>query len=532
MGYRNKFKESNLPQSTSTHVEQTGTNFGAKHAADVHLMEYRGAFGEIEVIEDLPLVQIDAVYGVRTTDIETFTATGGSVAVKDDHTAKEFDCATGTSSGGYGLIRSIRAGRYRPGQGMKARFTAKFDAGIANCRLAAGLVTSGNELTFGYYSGTASNGTFDGTEFGILRRTGGRLEIQTLTLSASASGNETATITLDGTAYSVSLTSGDEAHNGYEIEIDSDFGSDKAWNAYQNGSTVVFISNSLGDKSGAMTFSSTGTAAGSFAETQAGADATDFFYTQSTWNIDTVNSTANNNFILDPSKGNVYQIQYQYLGYGRIVFGVENPKTGLIKDVHAVTYVNENTNPSMDNPTYKIGWFAASLGSTTDLHVYGASGCINLEGKKRPFRPNSAHGNTKSISTTNLTTVLALRIRTHFKGYVNLSEVFLRNIAIAVELSGNNTAEFEVHLNPTFSSGEPNWTYHDQNESIVEYDTAAGEISSATEILGGGLGRSSDKLIDLNGEGIVLSRGDILAIAVRPTGGTAQATAYATWNEE
>lgn len=39
------------------------------------------AFGDLQVIESSPVVQIEAVNGLRPkTDVETFTATGGSVS--------------------------------------------------------------------------------------------------------------------------------------------------------------------------------------------------------------------------------------------------------------------------------------------------------------------------------------------------------------------------------------------------------------------------------------------------------------------
>jgi hypothetical protein len=62
-------------------------------------------------------VQIEAVYGLRDkTDIETFSATGGSVAAEDTGTGTEFKCSTGTSVGAYGIIRSRRSTAYRAGQ--------------------------------------------------------------------------------------------------------------------------------------------------------------------------------------------------------------------------------------------------------------------------------------------------------------------------------------------------------------------------------------------------------------------------------
>ena len=197
------------------------------------------AFGSLSVSQSRPEVQIEAVYGLRDkTDIETFSATGGSVAAEDTGTGTEFKCSTGTSVGAYGIIRSRRSTAYRAGQGMLLRWTARFSEPVALGLQRAGGINAENELSFGY----------QGTDFGIFKRANGGLEIQTLTVTAGASGSETATITLDGTAYTVSLTSGTAAHNAYEIANDSDFATGSAWIALQNGDTVTFLAQSVGNK--------------------------------------------------------------------------------------------------------------------------------------------------------------------------------------------------------------------------------------------------------------------------------------------
>ena len=61
------------------------------------------------------------------------------------------------------------------------------------------------------------------------------------------------------------------------------------------------------------------------------------FIAQADWNRDTFES-------LDPQKGNVYEIKYQYLGFGNIDFYVEG-NNGFVL-VHRLEYVNKNILPS------------------------------------------------------------------------------------------------------------------------------------------------------------------------------------------
>jgi hypothetical protein len=70
------------------------------------------AFGDQRIVELAPRVQLAATYGLINTDvIETFTATGGSADVNNNL----YRCQTGTSAGGYGVLRSKDGVEYRPG---------------------------------------------------------------------------------------------------------------------------------------------------------------------------------------------------------------------------------------------------------------------------------------------------------------------------------------------------------------------------------------------------------------------------------
>ena len=166
--------------------------------------EERSAFGEPYAIPVTPILQLDALYGLPSTEFETFSASSGSATTERDM----FKVSTGTSVGGYGVIRSRRLARYRPGQGMMARFTASFTTPVAGTTQRAGFFAQEQALQIG----------FDGTRFGILRQNDGKAELRVLTLSAGASGaGETATITVNGTSYTVALTNSSIAQNAAEI---------------------------------------------------------------------------------------------------------------------------------------------------------------------------------------------------------------------------------------------------------------------------------------------------------------------------
>lgn len=479
------------------------------------LEERTNVFGDLVVSQDLPVVQIDALNGILPVH-ETFSATGGSVSWKKDHGGREFQCTTGTSVGGYGLIRSKKPVRYRPGQSTTLRYTARFSSPVALCAQRAGGITSGIELSFGH---DGANG------FGVLWRTGGRLEVRQLTLTVAASGAETATVTLDGTAYNISLTNTTLAENARTIAISTNFGTTQAWQAYQNGAKVTFIKNSVGSASGTYAYSSTGTSAGGFTTLGSGSAVTDTWIYQDNWD----NPSPFGKIPLDPTKGNVYQIEFGYLGYSGIRYYIMHPETNKFVLVHTIKYQNKYQVPHLDNPSFKIGWFAASLGSTTNTGVYGASAAGFISGKKRPLRNPVAHANSKSGVTTTLTNIISIRNRSEFLGLVNLSQIFPNIITAAVE--GTKPAIVEVHINATVA-GTQNWTYHAESESIVEYDTAGTTVTGGKEVFVIALGKSDTAVLDLQKYDIELDRNDVLTIAAKATTGTTDVSASVTWLED
>jgi hypothetical protein len=280
-----------------------------------------------------------------------------------------------------------------------------------------------------------------------------------------------------------------------------------------------------------MSFSSS-TATGNLVETAAGATEIDTFVEQADWNIDKMDGTGYSQMILDPQKGNVYQIRFQYLGYGAITYYIEDADSGKFVPVHRIQYANTNTSPSLSNPSLKIGWFAASLGSTTDLEMHGASGMIGVEGQQQPRRLPDAQVADKSSVGTSFTNILTIRNRSTFQGRVNLSEALPTLINVAVD--GTKISEYQVILNATLG-GEPNWTYEDEDHSIIEYDTAGTTATlngNSQLVTAGVLGKTSSGTVSFIDYDLHLVPNDTLTLAVRTTSGSTDAAASITWLED
>ena len=475
------------------------------------------AFGELLTAEPSPRIQLDAIYGIRS-NCETFQAGTGSVS--SDMTA--FVCATGAGVGGYGVIRSRRTIRSRPGQGSLFRFTALFDKANATALSlqAAGPFNATNAILVGY----------NGTKFGIMHRTDGRHETRTLTITTPAGGGENVSLTLNGVLYTIPVTSGTEAFNAYEIEAWLN-ANQSVWDAHQNGDTVVLFSRNPGAMSGSYSVASSGALVGNIVQDGAGVANTEEWVYQTPgvgeeqFNGDTLDGSGESGMTIDTGKMNLFVVS---IGYGGVVIYIENPETRKFIAVHTFRFPNNTIIPFFLNPSFKIGWVAASLGSTTNLTVKGVNCMGEIEGRTYPLNREKSHTNQKNVSST-LVSVLAIRVRDVYHDVVQLSEVIPKSVSVAVE--GTKSAEILVLLNPTFSS-TPNWFYKDVNESIVELDTSAGTMSSeGEEIDSDTVAGGSDDRFAL--DAVHLERDDILVVAAKIQGGSGNnVTAGITWIEE
>lgn len=119
------------------------------------------AFGSLEAVEMTPVIQGDFVYGLNTQVWSPAVVSGTGATV--DTNASRLRIQSGTNAAGYAYITTRRPVRYRAGQGMAARFTPIFTAGVANSLQLFGMGTLVTNAPYdGYFFG------FNGTSFGVV----------------------------------------------------------------------------------------------------------------------------------------------------------------------------------------------------------------------------------------------------------------------------------------------------------------------------------------------------------------------------
>ena len=488
------------------------------------------AFGEPLAISPTAVIQLDAIYGVTTDVVQLYTNGTGSVA---NAVAGMFQVSSGTTQGGYGVLRSKRFVRYRPGQGVVSRFTAAFTTGVANSLQLAGLANQENRVSFGY----------DGDRFGIVRSTGGKATILLMTMGTAPNATQTATITLNGVAYTVTLSSG--TVETAVTQIVNRVGGYGGWLFQQTDGAMLWLAPTLGPMNNTFSFTSTGNATATFNVKQAGVAQTDYWTYQTDWNVDRMDgsntiSTNPSGMTLDPTKLNVYQISLRWLGVGAISYALEDQASGTMVYVHREHYTNQHVRPHIDNPSFKIAYAAYNITNTANLTVKGASmygaveGTINQNeltrswsASKSGLAQNVTH-HLLSIKSSVITNGLAGANNGNY--VINIKEAIIKSLSVSVQ-STDPSAVYLFFEPRTFSS---TYTYYNIPfcNQVHAVDTGTFDTVLDTPVYTGLLAINGTINIDLSEYRITIPPGSWVSIALRSTNSISQATAALTWSED
>lgn len=476
-----------------------------------------GAFGELQVSTIHPFFQLDGLYGLSGDRFQLNASGSGSQLVDSDGL---MTVSSGTTAGSFSTLRSKRSVRYRPGQGSVARFTAMWPTGQTNgYQQVAGYINQNNVIGVGY--------NVNNSKFAVLRRSNSNGEVAKFTITAAATGSENVTFVLNDVVIPVPVTAGTIAHNTAEIGNFPFPG----WIVDHCEDTLHFLYNGPpADLTGAFSISSTGTLAGTYTELQAGETPTDRWTYQDSFNIDTLDGKGPSGMKLDTTKLNVFQIDFRWLGAGRIRYMVEDGRTGQLFPFHEEYYANSNVVPHVSNPSLRIGYAvvnaAPGLGTGTDVQVKGASMMGGIEGLVvRNNRTNSVSASSaaskSSGSDHHVLTIKNNRVNESGKPSVlNQREIIVQTISAAVVGTGtaSDPVQLKLYLNADTAT---NLLYTAIGDGSTDTSTTVTTISAGQEskLIGSySFSPGSDVTLDVSNLRIILAPLDRLSMAVRSTG--------------
>ncbi len=402
----------------------------------------KSAFGENIAVQITPKIQGDAVYGLDPREFEKFTFSSSGIATNGN---SRFRVGAGTDVNSYGVIRSTNFLRYRPGQGALCRFTAAYSSNPVGFTQRVGLFNQEQAVQIGY---AHTNG-----KFGVLRANGGKSHIQGFTFSALADGN--VTVTLNGTTFTaVTLNAGTIAGNIALLVqgLVSQPAFTARYVAEYDQTRIKFLATSLGPQNG--TFNATSTTTITFTNTtnQTGVTQTEYWTFQEDFNLDKLDGTGYSGVTLDPSKLNVYQINFRWLGAGEIRYAIENPYNGDMMFFHHEHYTNKNEFPHLDNPSLKVGYVAANLGPATSgvVTCTGASFLGAIEGiVERTRLPYSVTGTRNDAMNTpgSLYHLVSLKNKLVYQNKINTRDLIVSRLTGSVNTVGD-PAIIYIYYNP------------------------------------------------------------------------------------
>lgn len=520
---------------TNVNVSQIQANNFALNTA---ISKPLSSFGEIMTSKLTHVVQLDNVYGDFNNQMfESYMFDSSGSSNSSIYSSNGMIIVESSTAGrSYSISQSKRDVIARPGQGMNIRFAGMFPEG--------GLTDTYQVMGFGNNFDATYIG-YNGSNFGVLQRSWGKASIYKLTITQASTSNANCTITLDDVAFTIPLTQagvGSSNFTSFEIAKQNVFThpstNELLWFAQNIDNNVYFTSFTSETRNGAYSFNAGTTgvvASGTLLST--GSNYIESFTPQSMFNIDTLDGGGKSTFIIDPSKGNIFDIQYEAFGFGAYVFYVQD-NTGRSIPFHKISNENSLTRPPINIPHGKLLFRTeVNTGATVPIKPKVNYVCANIgvEGDIIRLSPKYSIGNRLPLIGTNEMVILALQGRIEFNNEPNISEAFISNISLAVT-TGQSAVRFRVYLNPTLSpspstSDFPAYKYVDMSNSSMTYTTSSSTISGGTIITqyvvtnNFGLNLSSKDFND-----IILTEDDVLVITAEGENNTVDATI--SWIED
>ncbi len=232
---------------------------------------------------------------------------------------------------------------------------------------------------------------------------------------------------------------------------------------------------------------------------------------------DPLDGTGRSGMNFDPTKINVFEIRFQYLGAGKIEFCIEDDRTGLLIVFHKILYANKNILPSVFNPNFHFTMYVENGATTSDIIMKSSSYAYFIEGKtnlSQFHQPQFSSGNKEKTSVTTEVAILTIRNKSSYASKTNFIDIILESIGVSIEASSaNNLGQVRLVKNATLG-GTPSWADINTTDSVIEIDVAGTTVTGGKEMFYVPLAGKNDKeLRSLTELQIILTANDSITIA-------------------
>ena len=256
---------------------------------------------------------------------------------------------------------------------------------------------------------------------------------------------------------------------------------------------------------------------------------------QTNWNLDKMDGTgpsgANINF--GNSKGNVFEVKFQFLGFGGLSFFVENPGTADFVKVHVIGYSNTAVVPNFEIPSFPLCIKVENTTNNTDIIVKSASMMGGVEGKIVYYGPQFTDiWNTLTVQKNIETFIVGWQVKTTFQSYS--SKILAYGTKITMSTGRNDRAQIlRLYKNSTFTS--PVWTDISSSQSVVQKLTSGtwnNDGSLMTQQIIPGKSDLFQQVFDISNTSLYGSPGENLIITLEGIEGSGSSTGSLSWLED
>lgn len=260
-----------------------------------------------------------------------------------------------------------------------------------------------------------------------------------------------------------------------------------------NATNVEKIIGLIDDENG-FAFKQTASTLSVLRRTKTSGSVVDDEVAQASWNLDNLDGGADDanpsGILLDETKDNIYVIDFQWLGAGRIRFGFDFD--GRIIYVHEIKFANTETVPFSTTGDLPIRAEIFNVGTASGTATFDFT-CAALM-SEGGFNPLGIPGSVQSAALRNVTTVnaplpiLSIRPRASFNSITYRGVIVPKSFAIVSE---DTTIRYEVILNGVLTGAS--FANVDTTNSGVMSDVAATAISGGLVVASGFITGARDK---------------------------------------
>lgn len=251
---------------------------------------------------------------------------------------------------------------------------------------------------------------------------------------------------------------------------------------------------------------------------------------QSAFNLDKIDGTGVSGTTFDATKQQIFVIDLQWLGSGRIRFGINGGE--FVTYIHQITNANSNTTVYMRSGSLPIRYEIVNSGTTSGSTTLRMT-CMSIMSEGSINKPDVARSVDNGIREIGVGNTFEPLIAIRLKSTYNRATIIPKFLSLACLTP--DIVCFRLILNPTTLTGA-SWSSV-ATDSITEFDTSATAFSGGTQLRTFYVGDNNGQTPNLDDNNLKLNADingttDILLVACAGVEGAANVVAAINFLEE